>query len=113
MKCLWPSLIALLIWTPVQAQVGIHANALNNHWENHWVLSPAPEVTFSGKWFLFSADGTLGYFHPSDSPQSTLFMTRASMVPMLKLQLGPFFLAAGYGISHQYKRGRLGQCTGP
>jgi len=85
-------------------QVGLGMRVCNNHWNDQWVLSPAPEINYVSKWFMLSMDGTLGYFHPSDAPESTVFISRASLVPMLKLQLGPFFVAAGYGASHHFRR---------
>lgn len=94
----------MLLAPPAFAQVGLGMRACNNHWDNQWILSPSPEVTYQAKWFLLSMDGTLGYFHPSTSPGSTVFISRASMIPMLKLQWGPVFLATGYGVSHQFRR---------
>jgi hypothetical protein len=98
-------LIAFMLYSSEAiGQVGIGLRLCNNKWDNQWIISAAPEITFSTKWFYLSMDGTYGYFHPSDEPQNTIFQARASMVPMFKATMGPLFLAAGYGIGHHFRR---------
>ncbi|MCK5149229.1 hypothetical protein KAR48_20915 [bacterium] len=105
MKYKFTSLLLILLFViPSFAQVGFNIRMCNNQIDKHWIMSAAPQITLSNNWFALCLDGTIFYYHPESSPESTIFLTRMSIVPMLKLQWKIFYLAAGYGIAHQFRR---------
>jgi|GEM_PF-1101101 len=91
--------------------VNLGFNVCNNRWNNHWLFTPAPEVSCSGRWFWIGVDGTLGSYTPSND--GYIFQTRFSLMPMVRVPLvGPFFTAAGYGFSYVFCREEFKDANG-
>ena len=89
---------------------GIHAEICtgirlyNNQWQETWLMTPAPEVTLSGKWIALQFDGAMGTYIPKAKPQNYILQTRFSVVPMFRLKFGVLETMLGYGFAYQFRR---------
>jgi hypothetical protein len=95
---------ALLAWSPARADVLLGVRGCNNNWYSDWILAPAPEIAFSSRFLSLSLDATYALFSPSDSRIHYTIRTRNSIVPALRIPVGPFFFSAGYGLALRFQR---------
>jgi len=95
---------ALLAFSPAGADVLLGIRGCNNNWHSDWILAPAPEIALSSRFLSLSLDGTYALFTPSDPKIHYTIRTRNSIIPSLRLPVGPFFLSAGYGLALRFQR---------
>lgn len=97
------------------AQTGVYAGlkGCNNYWQKNWLMTPAAEVTLTGRYIALSMDGTFGAFNAPSPGAVSFFQSRASIVPLLRLPVfKSFFISAGYGLTHVFRRDDLISGTG-
>ena len=100
-------LIILLQLTTAEAQTGVYGGVkgCNTHWQGTWLMTPAAELTLTGKYLALSMDGTFGTFTPPGDGSVSQFQSRASMIPQLRLQFfRSLFITVGYGVAHVFSR---------
>jgi hypothetical protein len=103
-KILITQFIVFLNLASVYGGIDIGLGLCNNHWQNDWLLTPAPEISYTSRWFSFGLDGTLGSYAPSPDQNGFILQTRISVIPMFRLPLGSFSVSVGYGFSSLYRR---------
>lgn len=112
-RILIPALLIGLLTINAHADVFLGVSLANNRWQNQWVYSYAPEIAISGKWYWISMDFTKGKLGQLNNQPGDIVQSRWSLVPMLKVDVwGPFFIAAGYGMSHTFRQEELYNNTG-
>ena len=104
----------LFLWfNHIYGGINLGMRICNNQWNNKWLITPAPEVSLSTRWFWIGADGTMGSYKPLVGRGGYIFQTRFSLIPMLRIPfIGPFFGAAGYGFSYTFRRVELENTDG-
>jgi hypothetical protein len=75
------------------------ASVRNNDFGDGWILTPAGGIAVSWKWLRLGADASIASYTPAEFPNDYRSRTRVSLVPMLRLPLGRFFVQAGCGIA--------------
>lgn len=103
------SLICILITSflspaVLHSEISTGVRIYNNRWHETWLMTPAPEVTLSTKWFAVQWDGTFGTYAPSAAPENYMIQYRLSLVPMMRLQAGPLESFLGYGLAYRFLR---------
>lgn len=76
----------------------------NYDFREGWVTAPAAGLAAGWKWLSIGADASVGAFTPADRPGDYRHFTRVSLIPMLRLPVGPFFLQSGCGFSAATER---------
>jgi hypothetical protein len=76
----------------------------NNQWQETWLLTPAPELTFSSKWVALQFDGRMGTYSPVSAPDNYVLQSHFAMIPMLRLKVGPLESSLGYGYAYRFRR---------
>ncbi|MBN2416739.1 hypothetical protein JXO52_12905 [bacterium] len=77
----------------------------NNYWQDTWLITPAAEVTLTGRYLALSMDGTFGAVNEPSPGSVSRFQSRASIMPLLRLPLyRSIFIGAGYGLTHVFRR---------
>lgn len=101
-------LTGVLMMSSVHADVLVGFKACNNLWKNHWLITPAMEITFGGKWFMVEGDGTYGIHEISRLNRGYAYQLSFSLTPMLRVPFfGPLYGALGYGVNYTYRREEL------
>ncbi len=76
----------------------------NYDFKEGWVMAPAAGFAAGWKWLSIGADASVGAFTPADSPGDYRNFTRVSLIPMLRLPIGRFFVQSGCGFTSLYER---------
>lgn len=96
--------IFLLLIPAIRSEISTGVRLYNNQWQKTWLITPAPELTFSGRWVALQIDGALGTYSPPPSSKNYITQSRISMIPMFHLSLGPVETHLGYGYAYQFRR---------
>ncbi len=92
---------------PAFASIQIGLKMTNSKTHNYWLLTPAPDLEFSGRWLSLSIDGIIGtYIPPADAAGFVMF-SKFSAVPMVQLRIKRMFISAGFGFSNIFRREEL------
>ncbi|NQT25037.1 hypothetical protein HQ585_06770 [candidate division KSB1 bacterium] len=89
------------------AEISTGIRVYNNQWHETWLITPAPVLTFSSKWMALQFDGTFGTYSPQAAPYNYIIQSRFSMIPMLRLKVGPIESGLGYGYAYQFSRNEI------
>jgi hypothetical protein len=81
------------------AEWQMEASVRNNDFGDGWILTPAGGFALSWKWLRIGADATIASYTPAEFPSDYRSRTRVSLIPMIRLPLGRFFVQAGCGIA--------------
>lgn len=87
-----------------RADIATGVRIYNNQWQDTWLMTPAPEITFTGRWIALQADGTMGTFSPASSQDNYIIQSRFSVIPMLRAKFGPLETGIGYGFAYRFRR---------
>ncbi|HHS13027.1 MAG TPA: hypothetical protein ENN03_04580 [bacterium] len=97
-----------LMVSSVYADVLVGFKVSNNLWKDHWIITPAMEITFGGKWFMIEGDGTYGIHEITKLERGYAYQLSYTLTPMFRVPIvGPFYGALGYGVNYTYRREEL------
>jgi hypothetical protein len=94
----------LLSGVHANGQVVVGMSVCNQRFDRDWILSTAPGIGITRKYFRIGLDGSWAAYTSKQDPRKYFFQNRVSLVPMVKVPFKSLHAALGYGVSKTFQR---------